>query len=91
MRRCLERMCLHDHFDAMVTAEDDMESIAQQLLSASMKLSRPPNMCVYFAVTPEGITAAHNCTMKAVAVQVRGGVGLRVQGLGFAALGDDQS
>lgn len=69
VRRALERMCLHDHFSALVTSEDDMETISQRLLSASMKLARPPCLCVYYDVCPDGVTAAHNCTMKVVAVQ----------------------
>lgn len=67
----LARMTLHDHFQHMVTAEDELETISQRLLTASIKLGRPPNMCVYFDSSPPGITAAHNCTFKAVAVQVR--------------------
>lgn len=68
----LARMTLHDHFRVMVTAEDEADSISQRLLVASMKLGRAPNMCVYYDSSPAGITAAHNCTMKAVAVQVGG-------------------
>jgi beta-phosphoglucomutase-like phosphatase (HAD superfamily) len=41
------------------------------MLSAAMKLHRPPNMCVLVDAAPEGITAAHNCTMKAIAVPGR--------------------
>ena len=52
----------------MVTAEDDMETVTQQLLSASLQLQRPPNHCVTFDDSPEAITAAHNCTMRCVAV-----------------------
>ncbi len=36
-----------------------------------MKLHRPPNMCVLLDAAPEGVTAAHNCTMKAIAVPGR--------------------
>lgn len=64
-------MTLHDHFQHLVTAEDELETISQRLLTAAVKLRRPPNMCVYFDGSPQGITAAHNCTFKAVAVQVR--------------------
>ncbi|GLC42989.1 hypothetical protein PLESTB_000279100 [Pleodorina starrii] len=70
VRRALERMHLHDHFQVLVTAEDELESTAQRYLSASLQLQRPPNMCAVFGATPEAITAAHNCTMKAVAVAV---------------------
>eukprot|EP00879_Flechtneria_rotunda_P014666 GHRR01015326.1.p2 GENE.GHRR01015326.1~~GHRR01015326.1.p2 ORF type:complete len:126 (+),score=43.20 GHRR01015326.1:616-993(+) len=62
-------MTLHDHFQALVTVEDELDTISQRLLTASVKLRRPPNMCVYFDSSPPGITAAHNCTFKAVAVQ----------------------
>lgn len=68
-------MTLHDHFQAMVTAEDELETISQRLLAASIKLARAPNHCIYFDSTPQGITAAHNCTLKAVAVQVGGQAG----------------
>ncbi|DBA94566.1 TPA: hypothetical protein ACH3X1_002151 [Trebouxia sp. C0004] len=65
----LERLQLGHFFQAFVTAEDGMDTISQRFLSASIKLGRPPNQCVVFDGSPAGITAAHNCTMKAVAVQ----------------------
>jgi hypothetical protein len=65
-------MTLHDHFQALVTAEDEFETISQRLLAAAIKLGRAPNFCVYYDSSPQGITAAHNCTLKAVGVQVRG-------------------
>lgn len=55
-------------FDALVTAEDDMDTAAQQYLSAAMKLNRPPDQCVVFGATPSSIAAAHNCTMRSIAV-----------------------
>lgn len=57
-----------DIFDAMVTAEDDMDTHASQLLAAAIKLARPPRKCIAFTGSPEVVTAAHNCTMKAVGV-----------------------
>eukprot|EP00882_Tetradesmus_deserticola_P008928 GHRQ01009418.1.p1 GENE.GHRQ01009418.1~~GHRQ01009418.1.p1 ORF type:complete len:383 (+),score=146.30 GHRQ01009418.1:255-1403(+) len=69
VQAALARMTLHDHFQVMVTAEDELETISQRLLTASVKLGRAPNMCVYFDSSPPGITAAHNVTFKAVAVQ----------------------
>lgn len=80
-----------------MTDEDDMESIANRFLSASMKacffstplvvepcvgsilitcllilpppqLDRKPSKCVVFEDDPRGVTAAHNCTMMAVAL-----------------------
>ncbi|KAL3162902.1 hypothetical protein ABBQ32_009347 [Trebouxia sp. C0010 RCD-2024] len=60
---------LGNFFQAYVTAEDGMDTISQRFLSASIKLGRPPNQCVVFESSPAGITAAHNCTMKAVAIQ----------------------
>lgn len=65
----LARLQLSQFFQAFVTAEDGMDTISQRFLSASIKLGRPPNQCVVFDGSPAGITAAHNCTMKAVAVQ----------------------
>ncbi|KAG2436004.1 hypothetical protein HYH02_011717 [Chlamydomonas schloesseri] len=70
VKRALERMHLHDHFSVLVTAEDELESTAQRYLSACLQLNRPPNMCAVFGGSPEAVTAAHNCTMKAVAVPV---------------------
>ncbi len=69
MRACLQRMGLAPFFQAEVTAEDGMDTLAQRYLSAAIKLGRPPNSCVVFDATPSGVTAAHNCTMKAVAVR----------------------
>eukprot|EP00891_Asterochloris_glomerata_P006619 jgi/Astpho2/6619/Aster-04985 len=65
----LERMGLSGAFKALVTSEDGMETKSQNLLSAAIKLGRPPSQCVAFESSPAGLTAAHNCTMKAVAVQ----------------------
>lgn len=62
-------MGLHDYFSATITSEDGMDTTAQQLLSAAMRLNRPPNKCVFFDESPLGVTAAHNCTMKAVALK----------------------
>ncbi|KAF0925882.1 hypothetical protein E2562_018686 [Oryza meyeriana var. granulata] len=71
-RRCmieaLDRMALSKYFKAIVTDEDDMESIAHRFLSAAMKLDRKPSKCVVFEDDPRGVTAAHNCTMMAVAL-----------------------
>jgi beta-phosphoglucomutase-like phosphatase (HAD superfamily) len=75
----LARMTLHDHFQALVTAEDELDTISQRLLTASIKLGRAPNFCVFFDSSPRGITAAHNCTLKAVAVQV----GIKSSGFGW--------
>lgn len=55
-------------FDALVTAEDDMDTAAQRYLSAAIKLHRPPNQCIVFGATPSSIAAAHNCTMRSIAV-----------------------
>ncbi|KAK9836404.1 hypothetical protein WJX84_001269 [Apatococcus fuscideae] len=68
-RQALEQMQLWDYFQVQVTAEDGMETPAQCFLSAALKLGRPPNKCVVFESSPAGVTAAHNCTMKAVAIQ----------------------
>ncbi|EFJ12148.1 hypothetical protein SELMODRAFT_158239 [Selaginella moellendorffii] len=64
----LVRMGLDKYFQAVVTEEDGMDSIAHKFLSAAVKLDRPPAKCVVFEDDPRGITAAHNCTMKAVAL-----------------------
>ncbi|KAH0661873.1 hypothetical protein KY284_026804 [Solanum tuberosum] len=68
MVEALERMGLMKYFQAIVTEEDGMESIAHRFLSAAVKLDRKPSKCVVFEDNPRGITAAHNCTMMAVAL-----------------------
>jgi hypothetical protein len=52
----------------LTAADDDMETMSQRYLSAAIKLERPPNHCVVFSACPTSITAAHNCTMRAVAL-----------------------
>ncbi|GLT38462.1 hypothetical protein SLA2020_127100 [Shorea laevis] len=64
----LERMGLKKYFQAVVSEEDGMESIAHGFLSAAVKLDRKPSKCVVFEDDARGITAAHNCTMMAVAL-----------------------
>ncbi|XP_059457088.1 5-amino-6-(5-phospho-D-ribitylamino)uracil phosphatase, chloroplastic [Corylus avellana] len=68
MVQALERMGLKKYFQAIVTEEDGMESIAHRFLSAAVKLDRKPSKCVVFEDDPRGVTAAHNCTMMAVAL-----------------------
>lgn len=68
MVEVLERMGLNKYFQAIVTEEDGMESMAHRFLSAAVKLDRKPSMCVVFEDDPRGITAAHNCTMMATAL-----------------------
>ncbi|PIA58045.1 hypothetical protein AQUCO_00500163v1 [Aquilegia coerulea] len=74
---CLDRKCLletlhqmglNKYFQAIVTKEDGMDSIAHRFLSAAVKLDRKPSKCVVFEDDLRGITAAHNCTMMAVAL-----------------------
>nr|CAD1839918.1 unnamed protein product [Ananas comosus var. bracteatus] len=71
-RRCLvealNRMGLTKYFQAIVSEEDGMDSIAHRFLSAAIKLDRKPSKCVVFEDDPRGIAAAHNCTMMAVAL-----------------------
>lgn len=64
----LDKLDLRSYFSATVTADDDMETLAQRYLSAAIKLHRPPNHCVVFSASPTGVAAAHNCTMRAIAV-----------------------
>lgn len=64
----LDKLKLKHYFIATVTADDDMETKAQKYLSAAIKLKRPPNQCVVFSCDNKSIVAAHNTTMKAVAV-----------------------
>ncbi|KAI3735042.1 hypothetical protein L6452_14529 [Arctium lappa] len=66
MVEILEKLGLMKYFQAIVTEEDGMDSMAHRLLSAAVKLDRKPSKCVVFEDDPRGITAAHNCTMMAV-------------------------
>ncbi|XP_024990243.1 5-amino-6-(5-phospho-D-ribitylamino)uracil phosphatase, chloroplastic isoform X1 [Cynara cardunculus var. scolymus] len=66
MVEILEKLGLMKYFQATVTEEDGMDSMAHRLLSAAVKLDRKPSKCVVFEDDPRGITAAHNCTMMAV-------------------------
>ncbi|KAI4306937.1 hypothetical protein L6164_030175 [Bauhinia variegata] len=68
MVEALGRMGLNKYFQAVVSEEDGMESIAHRFLSAAVKLDRKPSKCVVFEDDPRGVTAAHNCTMMAVAL-----------------------
>lgn len=68
MVEALERMGIKKYFQAIVSEEDGMESIAHRFLSAAMKLDRKPSKCVVFEDDPRGVAAAHNCTMMAVAL-----------------------
>ncbi|KAE9587745.1 putative HAD-like domain-containing protein [Lupinus albus] len=68
MVEALELLGLNNYFQAIVTEEDGMESIAHRFLSAAVKLDRKPSKCVVFEDDPRGVTAAHNCTMMAVAL-----------------------
>ncbi|CAI9091840.1 OLC1v1026939C1 [Oldenlandia corymbosa var. corymbosa] len=68
MVQALERMGIMKYFQAIVSDEDGMESMAHRFLSAAVKLDRKPSKCVVFEDDPRGITAAHNCTMMAVAL-----------------------
>ena len=88
------RLSAFSFLQAIVTEEDDMESMAHRFLSAAVKvrtigsktstfsivahfpwlidylfqLDRKPSKCVVFEDDPRGITAAHNCTMMAIAL-----------------------
>ena len=64
LNAALERMGIGSAFVGRVTAEDGMDTHAQQLLAAAIQLQRAPNRCVAFDACPLGVTAAHNCTMK---------------------------
>ncbi|KAA0032417.1 pseudouridine-5'-phosphatase [Cucumis melo var. makuwa] len=68
MLEALDRMSLKKYFQAIITEEDGMESMAHRFLSAAVKLDRKPSKCVVFEDDPRGITAAHNCTMMAIAL-----------------------
>ncbi|EIE24734.1 HAD-like protein, partial [Coccomyxa subellipsoidea C-169] len=71
VRKALEKMGILEFFVASVTSEDGMETLSQRFLCSAIKLARPPNQCVVFTSSLAGLTAAHNCTSKAVAVRRR--------------------
>ncbi|XP_021732181.1 5-amino-6-(5-phospho-D-ribitylamino)uracil phosphatase, chloroplastic-like isoform X1 [Chenopodium quinoa] len=68
MVEALDRMGIKKYFQAIVSEEDGMEAMAHRFLSAAVKLDRKPSKCIVFEDDPRGVTAAHNCTMMAVAL-----------------------
>ncbi|XP_039174156.1 5-amino-6-(5-phospho-D-ribitylamino)uracil phosphatase, chloroplastic isoform X2 [Eucalyptus grandis] len=68
MIEALDHLKLTKYFQAVVSEEDGMESIAHRFLSAALKLDRKPSKCIVFEDDPRGVTAAHNCTMMAIAL-----------------------
>lgn len=72
LRAALEQMEVHGCFDAVVSAEDEYHSLTQMLLTAALKLARPPQKCAVYDDTPEGITAAHDVSAKCVALAAAG-------------------
>jgi HAD superfamily hydrolase (TIGR01509 family) len=89
VQSALDTMGLSHFFHARVTAEDGMDTLSERFLSAAVKLGRPPNQCVVFDSSPSGIVAAHNCTMKAVAIQgFHPGYALKQADLTCSSLGD---
>lgn len=55
-------------FQAMVSAEDDVQTLEETFLVAFVKLGRPPSRCVVFDNEPQGVTAAHDVLAKSVAL-----------------------
>jgi len=56
-----------DHlFQAVVCAEDDVQTLEETFLVSFVKIKRPPSRCVVFDDEPLGVTAAHEVLAKAV-------------------------
>lgn len=53
---------------ALVTDEDEFDTLEQMLLASAIKAERPPQKCVVFADRPAAIAAAHEVSAKAVAL-----------------------
>jgi beta-phosphoglucomutase-like phosphatase (HAD superfamily) len=68
----LARMGLRHFFSALVTDDDDMETISQRYLSAAIKIQRPPNQCVVFTASPAAITGALLCAHECILWAGRG-------------------
>lgn len=64
----LTNLGIQSNFAAVISAEDEVENRSQAYLKACIELQRPPEQCAVFCTTVESITAAHNCTMRAVAL-----------------------
>jgi hypothetical protein len=73
-------------FDVDVTAEDGMETISESLLSAAIKLGRPPNKCVAFSSCPQGTCAIARVRIFWGDCVLSGGVSVKVVQLHFAAV-----
>jgi beta-phosphoglucomutase-like phosphatase (HAD superfamily) len=53
---------------AIVSAEDNFESMEQAFLNAAAKLEMAPSECCTFGASPQSVMAAHNAYMKGVSV-----------------------
>ena len=49
-------------------AEDGAETAEQSYLVSCVKVRRPPSKCVVFEDDPRGVMAAHEASMKAIAI-----------------------
>lgn len=66
----LDRLCLHDCFDAYVTGEDAAESkpAPDTFLKSAEKLSLPADCCIVVEDAAQGVQAGNTAGMKVVAV-----------------------
>lgn len=59
---------LDEYISHYVTAEDGCETLEQSYLVACVKTKRPPEKVVVFDNDPRGVIAAHEASIKAVAI-----------------------
>ena len=71
----LDKSGLSPFFESCVALEDGCETTEQTYLVGSIKLRRPPNRCVAFEDSPKGVVAAHEASLKAVALMGAPGTG----------------
>ncbi|KAA8498512.1 5-amino-6-(5-phospho-D-ribitylamino)uracil phosphatase, chloroplastic [Porphyridium purpureum] len=64
----LKKLDLRQCFPYMITADQEFESLEQMCLLAALTFERPPQKCAVFTDRPKGIIAAHEISMKAVAM-----------------------
>jgi beta-phosphoglucomutase-like phosphatase (HAD superfamily) len=68
VHRVLQQLRLDPTKYVIISAEDELESRSERFLKASLELRRAPEQCIVFCTCVESIIAAHNTTMRAVAL-----------------------
>jgi len=66
MEAVLEKLGIRKHFQFVVCAEEEFESVEQMLLLAAIKLERAPQKCAVFTDTLRTVIGAHEVSAKSI-------------------------